>query len=95
MAAIKLKNSYNFDPMGFSDFLKDRLPKYSIPVFIRVQKELEFTATLKLRKINLRKQGYDVNNIQDPIYVWDVVAQSYDLLDVAEYSRILDGKFKI
>ena len=92
MAAIKLKPSTEFKPKEFATFIVDRLPKYSIPIFVRVQNELELTGTLKLRKINLRKHGYNVNQIKDPIYLWNSSLQYYKLLDQDEYSAIIAGK---
>ena len=92
MAAIKLKPSIEFKPKEFATFIVARLPKYSIPIFVRVQNELELTGTLKLRKINLRKHGYNINQIKDPIYLWNSSLQSYKLLDQNEYSVIIAGK---
>jgi citronellyl-CoA synthetase len=92
MAAIKLKPTSKFEPKEFTKFIVNRVPKYSIPIFLRVQTELELTGTLKLRKINLRKQGYDVDQVKDPIYFWIASLQSYQLLDQDEYSEIMAGK---
>lgn len=43
MVAIKLKDLSTFNPKKFTNFIIEKLPKYSIPIFVRVQKELEFT----------------------------------------------------
>ncbi|HEC40149.1 MAG TPA: long-chain-acyl-CoA synthetase, partial [bacterium] len=69
MVAIKLKEFTKFNTEKFTNFIVEKLPKYSIPIFIRIKNELEYTGTHKLRKINLRKQGYDINNIKDRIYL--------------------------
>ncbi|KAK8067275.1 hypothetical protein PG997_014022 [Apiospora hydei] len=37
-----------------------RLPKYAVPLFIRVVKELEYTGNMKLRKEGLRSEGVDL-----------------------------------
>ncbi len=92
MAAIKLKPSSEFKHKEFASFIINRLPKYSIPIFVRVQRELELTGTLKLRKVNLRKQGYNIEIIKDPIYLWNFSSQSYELLDQDEYLVIMAGK---
>ncbi|MHA2088166.1 MAG: AMP-binding enzyme, partial [Promethearchaeota archaeon] len=92
MAAIKLKQFSEFQPKEFSTFIFDRLPKYSIPIFVRVQRELELTGTLKLRKVNLRKNGYNIKQIKDPIYLWNSSSQSYELLNEDKYSVIMAGK---
>ncbi|MFW9897613.1 MAG: long-chain-acyl-CoA synthetase, partial [Candidatus Thorarchaeota archaeon] len=92
MAAIKLKSSTEFNPKEFSNFIDNKLPKYSIPLFLRVQEELDLTGTLKLRKFNLRKQGYNINIIKDPIYVWNSSLQSFKLLSNEDFSAIMAGK---
>jgi citronellyl-CoA synthetase len=95
MVAIKLKPSANFNLKEFARFVIDNLPKYSIPIFLRVQNDLEVTGTLKLRKINLKKQGYDINIIKDPIYLWDSSLNSYKTLEKDDYSRIMAGKLNV
>ncbi|MHA2182624.1 MAG: long-chain-acyl-CoA synthetase, partial [Promethearchaeota archaeon] len=67
-------------------------PKYSIPIFIRIKKELEFTGTHKLRKVNLRKQGYDINTIKDQMYFWDSSSKRYAIFDREQYQNLMNGK---
>ena len=95
MVAIKLKKADQFNLKKFANFTIENLPKYSIPIFLRVQDELEFTGTHKLRKVNLRKQGYDNSKISEPIYLWNPSTQSYNLLKNEDYLGILDGKLKL
>ena len=45
-----------------------RLPSYAVPLFVRVVDSLEQTSTFKSRKVELRKQGYDVEDA-DTLYV--------------------------
>ena len=40
-----------------------------MPLFVRVVKELEKTSTQKVKKVDLAKQGYDSDDVEDPIYV--------------------------
>lgn len=40
-----------------------RLPRYAVPIFIRVVRELEYTATNKLQKGRLRAEGIDLKKI--------------------------------
>jgi hypothetical protein len=87
-----LKPSFEFNPKEFLAFVVDNLPKYSIPIFVRVQNELELTGTLKLRKTNLRKQGYNINMTQDAIYLWNPSKQTYELIEKDDYSKIIAGK---
>ncbi|XP_043275860.1 long-chain fatty acid transport protein 4-like [Venturia canescens] len=62
------------DPECLLDFkalaegLDRALPSYARPIFLRIVKELEMTSTFKLKKINLQKEGFDPNKIQDKVY---------------------------
>jgi citronellyl-CoA synthetase len=94
MICIKLENEKSFDTDSFSRFVAENLPKYSIPLFIRIKDELEFTGTHKLRKVNLRKQGYDINKTQDQVYFWDSASNRYKFLNRKEYQNLMSGKLK-
>lgn len=61
MAAITLDPGAEFDGRALASRLYDRLPGYAVPLFIRVVPELETTSTFKSRKVDLRKQGYTVD----------------------------------
>jgi citronellyl-CoA synthetase len=95
MAAIKLKPSMKFDLNDFSRFIIEVLPPYSIPLFLRLRKKFEFTGPLKLKKVDLRKDAYNLDIILDPLYFWDVVAKKYKPLAKSDYQRIIEGHFKI
>ncbi|ETS84687.1 hypothetical protein PFICI_02712 [Pestalotiopsis fici W106-1] len=41
-----------------------RLPRYAVPVFLRVCRELEYTGTMKLQKGRLRSEGVDLDVIE-------------------------------
>jgi len=94
MICIKLDNKESFDTDSFSQFVAKNFPKYSIPIFIRIKEELEFTGTHKLRKVNLRKQGFDINTIKDQLYFWDSASIRYQILDREKYQSLMDGKLK-
>ena len=94
MICIKIDDKKSFDTDLFSQFVANTLPKYSIPLFIRVKDELEFTGTHKLRKVNLRKQGYDVNIIKEHLYFWDSTTNRYKIFDRKQYQNLMDGKIK-
>ncbi|MBA7675882.1 hypothetical protein ES703_84121 [subsurface metagenome] len=94
MICIKLYDKKSFDTDSFSHFVAENLPKYSIPLFIRIKDDLEFTGTHKLRKVNLRKQGYDINTIKDQLYVWDSTSNRYKIFDREKYQTLMNGTFK-
>lgn len=92
MAAIKFKKEFGFDSEEISRFFTKVLPKYSIPIFIRVREELEITGSNKIRKSNLRKEAFNIDTIDEPIYFWDSSAKRYLELDNSTYKNIFEGK---
>lgn len=69
MAAVQLKPGSTLSGKGLATYVDQQLPHYARPIFIRIQPAAETTGTLKFRKVDLVKEGIDVNEIDDPIYV--------------------------
>jgi crotonobetaine/carnitine-CoA ligase len=65
MAVVTLKPAQELDPMDLIDFLRPRLAHFMIPRFIRVMDELPKTATLKVEKHLLRKDGRGAAGVWD------------------------------
>lgn len=79
-----------FDLPGFAKYVQERLPVFMRPYFIRVQREMKITATLKHQKVDYREQGYDPNKIDDPVYY--LSGDSYVPIDAALYARLMAGE---
>ena len=95
MATIQLEKYISFEFDQLSKFVTENLPPYAIPVFIRIKEELEFTGTHKLRKVNLRKEGYNVEEIKEPVYSWNSSAKLYKAFDKVDYQNLLKNKLKV
>jgi citronellyl-CoA synthetase len=95
MASIKLYEDQKLDLSEFTQFLFKNLPKYAIPIFIRLKEALEFTGTHKLRKVNLKKQGYDLSKIKDRVYFWNSDSNRYEIFDEVKYSNLINNILKI
>jgi len=96
MAAIKLNPSLKFEIDDFSRFIVDVFPLYSIPIFIRIcEDELEITGPFKIKKINLQREGYDIELITDIVYLWNQQDKKYIFLDNDLYQKLISGELKI
>ena len=69
MAAVTLASGSEFDGTAIAEGLRKALPDYAVPLFIRIVDEVEHTSTYKSRKTELREQGYDSAQVDDPLYV--------------------------
>jgi acyl-CoA synthetase (AMP-forming)/AMP-acid ligase II len=95
MAAITLHGTSNFDLKIFSDFLGSSLPRYAIPVFVRIRNILEVTGTFKLSKVNLKKEGYNPNNLSDTLYIWNSKSKNLKKFTPDIYQAIQNGDLRL
>jgi fatty-acyl-CoA synthase len=78
MAAIQLKDGQEFDGKALANAVYENLPRYAVPLFVRITETLAHTSTFKSQKVDLRKEGYggdsgegdeEAGKVEDPIYV--------------------------
>ena len=93
MAALRLKAGVEaLDVDEFAAYLARELPAYARPVFLRIQPDIEVTATLKMVKGDLKKEGYDPSQVSDPLYVMLPGAGRYQTLDTKTHAAIRAGE---
>ncbi|KAI1204862.1 fatty acid transporter [Annulohypoxylon truncatum] len=59
-----IANGRGLDLKGLAEHCLAELPRYAVPIFIRVVKQLEHTGTMKLQKGPLRAEGIDLDAIE-------------------------------
>jgi citronellyl-CoA synthetase len=93
MAAVALaEGQTELDTEGLSAWVNENLPGYARPVFIRVKGDIDVTGTFKMVKGDLKKEGYDVTVIEDPVYVMKPHSSAYELLDEEYAATIARGE---
>lgn len=93
MAAITLADGVSsLDLEALTKFVKHELPAYAIPVFLRIQPEIEVTGTFKMVKGDLREEAYNTDQISDPVFVLPSGADAYQPLDDAMLASIRAGQ---
>ena len=83
-----------FDPAALAERATRELPAYARPVFLRLLPELEVTGTFKHRKVDLVKEGFDPEQVADPLFFLDG-ERGYVPLDAALYGRIARGEQRV
>ena len=71
------------------------LPDYARPLFLRVQSQIDVTATFKQKKVDLVREGFNPAATSDPIYFNDPQAKAFVRLDAALYRRIESGEVRL
>ncbi|OYX51578.1 MAG: hypothetical protein B7Y90_00915 [Alphaproteobacteria bacterium 32-64-14] len=92
MAAISPKAGV--DLKALYAHMTTHLPAYARPIFVRFQAEAETTGTLKYRKVDLVKDGFDPMNTSDALFVVDNEAATYRPITADVHRDIVGGKVR-
>ena len=84
----------DFDLKGVAAILRQNLPDYAVPIFLRFKSQLSTTATFKLKKIDLKKESFTLENLDDPLYVMLPGESEYVPLTKEIYENIQNGQYK-
>ena len=71
------------------------LPPYAIPLFIRLSSEATTTGTLKLQKVDLRKEGYGLESVSDPVFFLHPLLKAYVPLTAELQTEIENGSIRL
>ena len=84
-----------FDLPGFYAHVEDKLPAFSQPLFLRVQRQIEVTGTFKYRKVDLVEDGFDPTKVKDPLYFRNPAKKAWTKISKASFDKICDGGFRL
>lgn len=98
-AALVLSQGETLSPEVCRDLAvhtRKRLPRYAVPIFLRVMKHVEVTGTHKHQKVALRNQGVDVSKVGDDEIFWlGPGAEAYRRFEENDWRRIVGGEAKL
>ncbi len=92
MAAITTDGPVDYD--NLYAWLNERLPRFAVPLFIRVQKQAETTGTFKFRKVDLVKEGFDPDEVSEPLWYYEPDSDRYEPLTPDAYETLRSGAVK-
>lgn len=92
-AVVDTESKISFETLAQS--LKQLLPSYAIPVFLRIVHKVKVTGTFKLQKSTLKKEGFDIGIIEDKLFYFDPKAIMYFALDESKYEKIIRGEIRM
>jgi fatty-acyl-CoA synthase len=84
-----------FDLRVLHEQLRERLPAYAIPLFIRILPALSLTETFKQKKQELVRDGFDLSRVADPLFFRDAAGGLYVSLDAAVFAKIVSGQARL
>lgn len=75
---------------------RKHLPKFAVPLFVRVVKQFEVTGTNKYTKHGLREQGVDISKVGDDKLFWlRPGAEAYEKFGKKEWEGLVGGGVKL
>ena len=92
MATLVVDDTFDLDEVR--DHVTANLAAYARPLFLRIQSEMDITATFKHRKVDAVAEGFDPK-LDDPLWFFDAAERRYVALDDALHRQILDGQVRI
>ncbi|HEX4210466.1 MAG TPA: long-chain-acyl-CoA synthetase [Candidatus Binataceae bacterium] len=81
-----------FELDAFHKYLRENLPDYARPLFLRLCDTIETTATFKSKAHELKQEGYNPAVIADAVFFNDRIRQAFVKLDAALYESIQAGR---
>ncbi len=93
MAALVVDETFELSRLR--SHVATHLPSYARPLFVRIAPAIELTATFKLNKQELARQGFDPAAVSDELYFDDAGRQAYVRLDPALFERISSGELRL
>ncbi|OTG85626.1 long-chain-acyl-CoA synthetase [Acinetobacter sp. ANC 4558] len=97
MAAITLIHNMQLDHVDFKnmyDLFQKSLPSYAIPVFLRIQQQVEMTGTFKPQKNKLKAQAFNLSETDEPILILLPGENSYRPLTLEIYNNIQTYQYR-
>lgn len=88
MASLVVDDRFQLD--AFAAYVVKALPGFQRPWFIRLQPEVEQTATFKQKKVDSREEGYDPTRCKDPLYFLE--GSHYTPIDGPTWQRLRSGE---
>jgi len=94
VALIPENIAHEFDFKGLAKHFQTALPSYAVPKFVRLNTDFEYTPTHKIKKMGLKKEGFDPAKTADPIYVLLPGTSAYQPLTKGIYAEIIENKYR-
>ncbi|XP_046845148.1 long-chain fatty acid transport protein 4-like [Xenia sp. Carnegie-2017] len=94
MAAIEDPHDV-IDVKFLSQKLRELLPSYAKPVFLRITNTVDVTGTFKFQKAVLKKEGFDPTLVRDKLFYFDDVSGEYNILTEEIYRKFVAGDMRI
>ncbi|QIB65513.1 long-chain-acyl-CoA synthetase [Kineobactrum salinum] len=95
MICYTLKEGESLDAAGFASMLREKLPKYAVPRFMRIRQGQDLTGTFKHQKAKLKKEGYCPAVTDEQLWYLSTEAQAWQPLTLEQKKAIDRGEVRL
>lgn len=101
MLVLKPPNTaQTLDLQGLAQFILSKLPRYAVPIFLRVAEQISYTGTMKMQKGQAKKEGADLDLIEragsrDQLFWLPPNAKSYQPYRREDWVALRDGRVRL
>lgn len=93
VAIVDLKQQTDIQVL--SKKVRENLPPYARPIFVRIVEKATVTGTFKLVKTDLQTEGYNIRTlVKDPVYIMGINGL-YRPFTEQDYEDIKSGKMRL
>lgn len=89
----------NFDFAGLTRHVKSKLPRYAVPLFLRMAPQLSYTGTFKIQKGQAKREGIDLGliekNSKDKVFWLPPNGESYAPFRHEDWEALKSGQVKL
>ena len=71
------------------------LPRYAVPIFIRLVSSVDMTGTYKIQKNRFKSEGFEISKVADPLYILEVTDRKYVPLDSHLFGQVMAGTYQM
>ncbi|XP_070685337.1 long-chain fatty acid transport protein 2-like [Pempheris klunzingeri] len=94
MAALKLKENTDFDGKAVYQHVKNYLPSYARPRFLRIQEAVVVTGTFKQMKVKVAEEGFNPAVVRDPLFYLED-NKGYVPMTQEIFTSIAEGRIRL
>lgn len=90
-AAIQVNHDIDFTQLA--QFAREKLPKYAVPVFLRLVQGASHIHNHKQNKVPLREEGVDLDRVEDRV-LW-LREDGYAVFERGDWEGIVQGRIAL
>jgi acyl-CoA synthetase (AMP-forming)/AMP-acid ligase II len=95
MLYLTQKEAGKIDLDGLAAHMRENLPPYAVPRFIRIGQKVDVTGTFKFQKSKLKNSAYKVNEVEDELFLLARDADGVEALTADVQAKIDGGDIRL